>query len=367
MAAAVSPSVGQNYMKGLTVVQPGYVDMYYSGELQRRGAELRARLESCDICPRECGVDRLQGATGFCASGYLPIVASFCDHHGEEPPLSGTRGSGAVFFGNCTLKCVFCQNHQVSQGEGHLQDCEIPPRVLTERMLYLQDDLGCHNINLVSPSHFVPQIVEALLYAVPMGLHIPLVYNTSAYDSIATLRCLDGIVDIYLPDLKYASDTWARKFSQAPEYVKHSREAVREMYRQVGVLVVGEDGLARRGLLVRLLVLPNGVAGCEESLLWLARNLSPNVAVSLMCQYYPCHRAPLVPLLSRETSVAEYTAVLRILDELGMENGWTQELDAPETYLPDFGRKGHPFEDMGCAAIAPEDPVLEGPQGRYPA
>ncbi len=214
---------------------------------------------------------------------------------------------------------------------------------LARYMLYLQDELGCHNINLVSPSHFVPQVVLALLEAVPRGLHLPLVYNTSGYEDIATLKELDGIIDIYLPDLKYASNIRAKKFSFVPDYVEHSRQAIKEMYRQVGQLEFDESGLAGKGLIVRHLVLPNDLAGSRDSLTWLAGEVSPEVAVSIMAQYSPQNRAKDFPELARTISVAEYEMVLKILDELGMENGWVQELGAEENYLPDFEQEGHPF------------------------
>jgi len=211
-------------------------------------------------------------------------------------------------------------------------------------MLYLQDELGCHNISLVSPSPFVPQLVGAVLEAVPMGLRLPLVYNTSGYDSMKSLRELDGIINIYLPDLRYASDKWARRFSQAPDYVAHARTAIKEMQRQVGDLVLDEAGLAQRGLIVRHLILPNGLAGSEDSLTWLVNEVSPTVTVSIMSQYFPAHRAPLIPSLSRTISASEYSQVVELLDRLGLENGWLQEMGASENYLPDFRREGDPFD-----------------------
>jgi len=323
--------------------KPGYIGLYHSGELKRRAEKLEARLASCDICPRECRVNRLEGEVGFCHSAYLPIVSSVCAHHGEEPALSGSRGSGAVFFGNCNMRCVYCQNYQISQNWKKQKSKEMDFHTLAERMLYLQDELGCHNINLVSPSHFVPQLVQAVLEAVPMGLKIPLVYNTSSFDSVKTLEELDGVIDIYLADLRYASDRWAKKFSQAPGYVGRAREAIKEMYRQVGELVMDESGLARRGLIVRHLILPNGLAGSEDSLTWLAGEISPTVTVSLMSQYLPLHRALRIPWLAREISLSEYNAVVTLLDRLGLENGWVQEMGSAEYYLPDFEREGHPF------------------------
>jgi putative pyruvate formate lyase activating enzyme len=272
-------------------MESGYIALYHSGELERRAHALEARLASCDICARQCGVNRLEAELGFCRSGYLPIVSAVCRHQGEEPPISGTRGSGTIFFGNCNMRCVYCQNYQISQNWKRQKSKEIDCHALAERMLYLQDGLGCHNINFVSPSHFVPQLVRALLEAVPMGLRVPLVYNTNGYDSVASLKELDGIISIYLPDLRYAADNWAKKFSYAPDYVGRARQAIREMYRQVGDLAVDEFGVARRGLIVRHLILPNGVAGSLESLSWLAQELSPTVTVSIMSQYLPLHRA----------------------------------------------------------------------------
>ena len=323
--------------------EPGYIALYRSGELERRAHGLEARLASCDICPRECRVNRLEAELGSCHSGRLPIVSAVCGHQGEEPAISGTRGSGTIFFGNCNMRCVYCQNYQISQNWKKQESKEIDCRTLAERMLYLQDELGCHNINFVSPAHFVPQLVRAVMEAVPMGLRVPLVYNTNGYDSVATIRELDGIMSIYLPDLRYASDNWAEEFSSAPDYVARARQAIREMYRQVGDLAVDESGLAQKGLIVRHLILPNGLAGSEGSLSWLARELSPTVTVSIMSQYLPLHRAPRIPLLSRPISVAEYETVVQLLNNLGLENGWVQEMGAAENYLPDFEREGHPF------------------------
>jgi len=215
---------------------------------------------------------------------------------------------------------------------------------LAERMLYLQDELGCHNINLVSPSHFVPQLVQAVLEAVPMGLRLPLVYNTSSYDSVKSLRELDGIISIYLADLRYASNKWGRKFSKVSDYVERARAAIREMYQQVGDLMVDGEGIAQRGLIVRHLILPSGLAGSQESLTWLVREVSPAVSVSIMSQYLPAHRASKIPLLSRTISSAEYLEVINVIDRLGLENGWVQEMGASENYLPDFTREGHPFD-----------------------
>jgi putative pyruvate formate lyase activating enzyme len=209
-------------------------------------------------------------------------------------------------------------------------------------MLYLQEELDCHNINLVSPSHFVPQIVRAVLEAVPRGLKLPLVYNTNSYDSLATLMELDGMISIYLPDLKYAADTWAKEYSQAERYVSVSRAAIKEMYRQVGNLVLDEAGVARRGVIVRHLILPDDLAGSRRSLTWLAREVSNEVTVSIMSQYHPAHRAADFPPLTRQISLVEHEAVLKLVEELGLENGWIQGMGAQKIYLPDFDRK-RPF------------------------
>jgi putative pyruvate formate lyase activating enzyme len=324
-------------------MESGYVELCRSGELERRARALEARLSSCDICPRECRVDRLQDEIGYCHSGRLPIVSAVCAHHGEEPAISGTRGSGTVFFGNCNMRCVYCQNHQISQDWKTQKSKEMDCRTLAEKMLYLQDGLGCHNINFVSPSHFIPQLLRAVVEAVPMGLRVPLVYNTGGYDSIVSLKELDGVVSIYLPDLRYASNGWAWKFSCAPDYVARARRAIKEMYRQVGELVVDGSGLAQKGLIVRHLILPNGLAGSEESLRWLVRELSPTVTVSIMSQYKPVHRALRIPLFSRKITVDEHEKVLQLLADLGIENGWVQEMGAADEYLPDFEREGHPF------------------------
>ncbi len=328
------------------ITEPGYVALYRSGELERRVEALEARLVSCDICPRECKVNRLENEAGFCHSAYLPVVSAVCAHHGEEPAISGSRGSGTIFFGNCNMRCVYCQNYQISQNWKKQKSKEMDCHNLAENMLYLQDELGCHNINFVSPSHFVPQLVRAVVEAVPMGLRVPLVYNSNGYDSIASLKELDGIISVYLPDLRYASDNWAKKFSHTVDYAVRARQAITEMYRQVGDLVVDEFGLAQRGLIVRHLILPNGLANSKETLTWLAQELSPTVTVSIMSQYLPLHKAQRMQLLSRKISPAEYETVLQLLSDTGLENGWIQEMGAADSYVPDFEREGHPFSPV---------------------
>jgi putative pyruvate formate lyase activating enzyme len=330
----------------MTAIEPGYIALYHSGELERRAQALETRIASCDICPHQCKVNRLRGEMGFCHSGHLPIVAAACAHHGEEPAISGSKGSGTIFFGNCNMRCAYCQNYQISQNWRKQKSNEVDCRSLAASMIHLQDELGCHNINFVSPSQFAPQLVRAIAEAVPIGLHLPIVYNTNGYDSLATLKELDGIIDVYLPDLRYASNKWARKYSRTPDYVEHNRQAIREMYRQVGELVVDEQGLVQRGLIVRHLILPNGIAGSEKSLTWLAQEVSPSVTISIMAQYSPQHRARQISSLSRTISTAEYETVLQLLSDLGLENGWVQEMGSSDNYLPDFTREGHPFSPV---------------------
>jgi len=242
------------------------------------------------------------------------------------------------------MSCVYCQNFQISQRPEEQSSNEISCTELARQMIHLQDDLHCHNINFVSPSHFVPQITRAILEAIPMGLHIPLVYNTGGYDFLNTVKELDGIFDIYLPDLRYASDRWAMRYSFAPMYVRHARAAIKEMYRQVGDLELDDDGVAIKGVIVRHLVLPGNLGGSEDSLTWLAEEVSPTVTVSIMSQYYPTHKATGIPELARAITPEEYASVVEIVERLGLENGWLQEMGADSNYRPDFDRDQHPFE-----------------------
>ncbi len=306
---------------------PGYLLLSESGELQRRAEQGMARLSHCSICPRACGVNRLEGERGFCQGGRLPVVASWNSHPWEEPPISGTRGSGTVFFGGCSGRCRFCQNYPISQlGVGR----EVQIAELADMMLELQSR-GCHNINLVTATHFVPQVLSALSIAVWQGLRIPLVYNCAGYEDLETLRLLDGVVDIYLPDAKYADDEPAREFSGFPRYVEVNRAALKEMYRQVGELELDEQGLAVRGIIVRHMVLPGGLAGTPQVLHWIARELSPTVHVSLLAQYFPAHRALGHPLLGRRLTWEEYDAAMAVFEASDLENGWLQELEEQES------------------------------------
>ena len=300
---------------------PGYAKLYQSGELSRRAESARAMLEHCELCPHHCGVNRLMGELGICRTGARPRVSSWNLHPWEEPPLSGTRGSGTIFFSGCTGRCIFCQNYPISQ-LGYGDEVEIPH--LASMMLELQRK-GAHNINLVTPTHFVPQILTALVHAVGGGLRLPLVYNTSGYEHVRTLSLLDGVVDVWLPDAKYADDTIARQFSGFSNYVANNRAALREMYRQAGSkLVLDENGLAVRGLIVRHMVLPEGLAGTPQVLGWLANELSPGIHVSLMDQYFPAHRAIHDPVLGRKTTPDEYLEALDAFDDAGLDRGWFQ-------------------------------------------
>src|SRR2546421_2836626 len=271
--------------------EPSYVGLLESGELTRRVEALEALLARCTVCPRDCSNNRLENEIAACYSGRLPIVSSYTAHFGEEPALVGTHGAGNIFFGNCNLRCVYCQNYQISQTHKEQIKNEVTHERLAEMMLELQER-GCHNINFVSPTHFAPQMARSILIAAERGLRLPIVYNTNAYDSVEVLRLLDGIVDVYLPDLKYAEDDEGFLYSKVRSYASVSRAAIAEMYRQMGDdLVIDEDGLLQRGLVIRLLVLPNDIAGVRDSLTWIKASLSPRVAVSLMAQYYATNRA----------------------------------------------------------------------------
>ncbi len=330
--------------------EPGFVALLESGEMEDRVERLYALLASCTVCPRDCGNDRLANVLASCASGLDPVVSSYTAHFGEEPALSGTRGAGNVFFGNCNLRCVYCQNWQISQDWKGQRQNEIPVERLAGMLLELQAR-GCHNIGFVSPTHYAPQMAKAVLLAARQGLRLPIVYNTNAYDSVEVLRLLDGIVDVYLPDFKYADAGAGSLYSKVPDYPERSREALVEMYRQKGsALVFGEDGLLKSGLLVRMLVLPNGVGGIAESLSWIAETLSPRVAISLMAQYYPIHRAALSDRysdLSRSITAGEWDEALAALEAHGFENGFHQELEtANRYYRPDFTDRETPFKDV---------------------
>lgn len=290
-------------------------------DLGRRIAEALAMQSPCRLCPRACGVRRDAGEKGFCREGATARVFSAAPHFGEEPPLSGTAGSGTVFFSGCTLRCSYCQNHAFSQGGA---GSETAPGDLARIFLSLEAR-GCHNLNLVTPTHFLPQILQALAAAADEGFSLPVVYNTSGYESVEALRLLDGVADIYLPDMRYDEAAPAARYSGAGDYPEANRRAVREMWRQAGPLVTGADGVARRGLIVRHLVLPGGVAGTRGILQFLAGQVSRDVTVSLMSQYTPCFRALGDPLLGRRLIRGEFEKAAAALRDLGFANGWIQE------------------------------------------
>jgi putative pyruvate formate lyase activating enzyme len=297
----------------------GYVRLARSGELEDRVGRLDALLADCTVCPRACRIDR-RSELGDCATGADAVIASWNPHHGEEPVISCRRGSGTVFLANCNMSCAFCQNHDISQR----------PRAFTERLTTAEQlaaifvelqDRGCHNLNWVSPSHQAPQLARALALAARRGLTVPVVYNSNGYDSVEVLRLLDGVVDIWMPDLKYADPETGCRLSGVEDYPQRARAALEEMYRQVGdAWELGPEGELRRGLLVRMLVLPEGLAGVDQSIAWIAQSLSPKVAISLLAQYQPAHRVP-------------GTAALSDLDRPITRAEWRRAVAALETHM----------------------------------
>jgi putative pyruvate formate lyase activating enzyme len=292
---------------------PGYIRLHKSGELAGRIAAAREILKDCTLCPWHCHVNRPAEEKGVCRVGALPMVSSSGPHFGEERPLVGRHGSGTIFLAYCNLKCIFCQNYDISHlGEGR----EMPVEELGEMMLSLWRQ-GCHNINFVTASHQAAQIIAALPYAIAGGLDVPLVYNCGGYEELATLRLLDGIFDIYLPDFKYGDNATALKLSGTPHYVDTAMAALKEMHRQVGDLVTDEQGIARRGLLVRHLVLPAGLAGTREVMGFIAREISPDTYVNIMDQYHPCHQAS-APPMNRRITPAEFQEAVAIARAEGL-------------------------------------------------
>ena len=331
------------------MVSPSYIKLAETGELANHADELMQMLECCRLCPRECRVNRLKNYVAACFSGLLPIVSSYTPHFGEEPGLVGKRGSGTVFLGLCTMRCVFCQNYEISQAFKEQRRLEVTFERLAEIFLELQA-YGCHNINWVSPTHFAPQLVRALLMATEKGFHLPIVYNTNGYDSLPLIKLLEGIVDIYLPDLKYSEDGSAREYSKVRNYVAPAREAINEMFRQVGSeLIYGKDGEIRRGLIIRLLALPNDISGLGDTLHWIASVLSPKITISLMSQYYPANKvsAERYPLLSRRLRLNEWIEALDHMESAGLTEGWIQDFESASGYYrPDFKNEQTPFKDV---------------------
>jgi putative pyruvate formate lyase activating enzyme len=296
--------------------EPAYMKLYRSGELRRRAEAALERLHDCHVCPRDCGVNRMADKKAACKSGRYAVVGSYFPHFGEEDCLRGLNGSGTIFFSWCNLRCVFCQNYSISQdGNG----TEARPDILASMMLRLQS-MGCHNINFVTPEHVVPQLLEGLVIAVERGLRLPIVYNTSAYDSLDSLGLLDGIVDIYMPDFKFWDERLSLRYMKAKDYPEAARRSVKEMHRQVGELKLDEDGMAKRGVLVRHLVMPSAIAGTAEIMKYLAEEVSKDTYVNIMAQYYPAGKvsAEKYEEINRHITNPEYQEAVRLAKEAGL-------------------------------------------------
>jgi putative pyruvate formate lyase activating enzyme len=281
---------------------PSYIRLFEKGDLQQRIRLLKEFLKGCRLCPRECGVNRLNGEVGVCQAGLEPMVSSAFPHFGEEPPLVGYHGSGTIFLTHCNLRCIFCQNYDISHlGNGK----PMTPSEMARVMVRLQE-MGCHNINFVTPTHYAPQIVASLPEAIEKGLRLPIVYNCSGYESVEVIRLLEGVVDIYMPDAKYMDGRHSKEFSNAPDYPEIIKEVLKEMHRQVGDLTVNSEGIAERGLLIRHLVMPHGVASSEAVLRFIAEEISVHSYVNIMDQYRPEYGAHEFPEINRRITQKEY-------------------------------------------------------------
>ncbi|MCD6352864.1 MAG: radical SAM protein [Proteobacteria bacterium] len=321
--------------------KPGYQILRESGELAIRVDRAMQILSCCTLCPRRCRVDRINGEKGFCGGGDQIRIADFGAHFGEELPISGKKGAGTIFFAHCALRCCFCQNYQISQeGTGYL----VSEERLAEVMMDLQDR-GCHNIDLVTPTHYIPFILKSVYLAAEKGLQVPLIYNCSGYESVETLRLLDGIIDIYLPDWKYGEEDIAEEYSNAPAYPLICQSAVKEMHRQVGDIRVDEEGIAQKGVIVRHLVLPSHLSNSERVLSLIVRTLSPSIRISLMSQYVPTYQAHHHPRLNRSLLPEEYEEVRKMMEGFNFDEYWIQELERNESCLPDFKEKD-PFPEQ---------------------
>jgi len=298
-------------------------------------------LSSCTMCPRNCKVNRLAGQKGYCQSGLQPEIALITIHHGEEPVISGKSGTGNIFFAHCNLQCSFCQNHQISSPRNSAFT-SYSAEELADAMIEMQKK-GVHSIGLVSPTHFALQLIAAIRLAAGKGLKIPLVYNSNGYDSVSTLALLEGIIDIYLPDCKYGSDQ-AGGLSNAEDYFTQGKRAISEMYRQVGKRLLIENETAVRGLIIRHLVLPDNLASTLQVMEFISTELSPDLHISLMSQYYPAHKAALNHQLNRKITGEEYQSTIQICQDLGMENGWFQTAESSDCYRPDFSDQEQPFK-----------------------
>lgn len=319
--------------------------MFQSGELKQRAENAFQILESCRSCPHNCEVDRTKNELGFCHSASLPIVSSYTAHFGEEPVLSGTRGAGNIFFGNCNLRCIFCQNFEISQNWKVERENEISSERLAEIMIELQER-NCHNIGLVSPTHFSAITLKSIYLAVEKGLSLPIIYNTNGYDSVEMLKLYDGVIDIYLPDLKYGDNLSAKTYSKIDNYFDEAKKAVKEMFNQVGDELVYDGDVVVRGLIIRHLVLPNGLTESEKVFKFIAEELSTNVHMSLMSQYYPSNKASTDILINRPLHESEYERAIELMDKYGLHNGWIQEVESSESYRPYFSEdRVNPFKN----------------------
>jgi len=311
-------------------------------------------IKKCTGCPRNCFADRTSREFGTCQSGDKPIVSSYTLHFGEEPVLSGTNGAGNIFFGNCNLRCDYCQNFVISQNPKAEIRNEVSYERLSEIMLELQNK-NCHNIGLVSPTHFAVPILNSIKLASESGLNLPIIYNSNGYDSVEMLKLYKDVIDIYLPDFKYGNNDYGRRYSKAPNYFDGCKLAIKEMYEQVGGELVYENGVVVRGLIIRHLVLPNGLAESEEVFKFISRELGPQIHISVMAQYYPTNRASKNILLNRTITETEYIGVLELLEKYGLENGWVQEMESNNFYRPDFSEgREDPFgnkKDLELAEI----------------
>jgi putative pyruvate formate lyase activating enzyme len=297
------------------MTEPSYIRLYANGELARRIEKALAMMQSCLLCPRSCGVNRLKGETGFCQTGRKARVASYHAHFGEEVPLVGTHGSGTIFISSCNLLCNFCQNYEISHNK---EGADVGPEQIASMMIQLSD-LGCHNINFVTPSHVVPQILEALPFAIEKGMKVPLVYNSGGYDSVETLKLSEGVFDIYMPDFKFWDNRWGERYCNAPDYREVALDALREMHRQVGELVTDDRGIALTGLLVRHLVMPKEIAGSESLFEFLAKEISSNTYVNVMDQYRPCGSAPKDEFINRRLEMGEYRKAIDAARKAGLK------------------------------------------------
>ena len=297
------------------VFQPAYLDLLTSGDLEKRAAVFQRRLKACDLCPRDCGVNRREGEIGVCGVGNQVWVNSYGPHFGEEDPLRGSQGSGTIFFSGCNLSCLYCQNAEISQ---KVSGSEISVEVLADMMLELENR-GAHNINLVSPTHVAAQIVKAIYIAAQRGLRLPIVYNSGGYDSIHTLKMLDGIIDIYMPDMKYSEPEISERLSGVFDYPSVNQLAVKEMFRQVGDLVLSSRGIAERGLLIRHLVLPDDLAGSKAILRFIGKEISLNTYLNIMDQYRPAYLAGRHSEINRRITSDEYLAVVGEAVMLGLK------------------------------------------------